>query len=245
MKDDKAKNNNTDFKTYSSNKIKYLKLIEVKGIGYDEDSTPDKIKQKIEKYIGGLKNSNSQNYNNVINCIWYCISGPRFEEGEEFLFQSLKEVYKDNIMPLILVFTKTTDISLAQKMKKKIEEKNIDNSFISVMAQDMLLINDTIKQAFGKEELIKTTLIKCTKALGSDMLKIMVTLISNNIKDNLIKENEKIMKEIKDKAINDFFEDYKEVLEDEDFIMYIMDIFLKYLNYFYNKTKNITNKSKN
>ena len=64
--------------------------------------------------------NNAQNYNNVINCIWYCISGPRFEEGEEKLFQFLKELYEDNIMPLILVFTKTTDKSLAQKMKEKI-----------------------------------------------------------------------------------------------------------------------------
>lgn len=246
LKEDKVQNkNNTDFKTYSSDKIKYLKLIEVKGIGYDEDSTPEKILQKIKTYIGNLKNSNSQNYNNVINCIWYCISGPRFEEGEEKLFQFLKELYEDNIMPLILVFTKTTDKSLAQKMKEKIEEKKFNNSFISVMAEDMLLINNTIKKAFGKDELIETTLIKCTKALGSDMLKIMITLISENIKYNLIMENEKIVKEIKDKAISDFFEDYKEVLEDEDFIMHIMNIFLKNLNYFFNQSRNITNKSKN
>ena len=235
---------NDDFTPYTSKKIKYLKLIEVKGIGYDNDSSPETIKRKIKEYTNKI-NSNALNYNNVINCIWYCISGPRFEEGEESLFNSLKDVYKDNIMPLILVFTKTTDISLANKMKEKIEEKNIDNSFVMVMAKDMILTNKAIKKAFGKEELIKTTLVKCTEALGSDMLKIMVTLISQNIKDNLIKESEKIMNEIKVKTIKDFFENYNNVLEDEDFINYIVNIFLKYLNYFYNKSKIISNKSRN
>ena len=235
---------NDDFTSYTSNKIKYLKLIEVKGIGYDNDSSPDMIKKKIKNYTNTI-NSNAQNYNKVINCIWYCISGPRFEEGEESLFNSLKEVYKDNTMPLILVFTKTTDISLAKKMKEKIEEKKINNSFVNVMAEDMLLTNKKVKKAFGKEELIKTTLIKCTEALGSDMLKIMVTLISQNIKDNIIEENENIMNEIKSKTLNDFFEDYKNVLEDEEFINYVVDIFVKYLDSFYKKFKKISNKSRN
>ena len=101
----------------------------------------------------------------------------------------------------------------------------------------MPLTDGTIKKAFGKEELIKTTLVKCTKALGSDMLKIMIQLISTSIKDQLIKENEKILNEIKIKTLNDFFEDYKDVLKDGDFIKYINEIFFKYLNYFSIKTK--------
>ena len=61
--------NNNDFKEYTSSKIKYLKLIEAKGIGYDKDASPEIIKEKIKAHIGKAINSNAQNYNNVINCI--------------------------------------------------------------------------------------------------------------------------------------------------------------------------------
>ena len=148
-------------------------------------------------------------------------------------------------MPIILVFTKANDLSSAKEVEEDLRKKNIDNSFVNVIAEDMPLTDGTIKKAFGKEELIKTTLVKCTKALGSDMLKIMIQLISTSIKDQLIKENEKILNEIKIKTLNDFFEDYKDVLKDGDFIKYINEIFFKYLNYFFDKNKTISNKSKN
>ena len=148
-------------------------------------------------------------------------------------------------MPIILVFTKANDLSLAKEVEEDLRKKNIDNSFVTVIAEDMSLTDGTIKKAFGKEELIKTTLAKCTKILGSDMLKIMIQLISTSIKEKLIKENEKIMNEIKIKTLNDFFEDYKDVLKDGDFIKYINEIFFKYLNYFFDKNKTISNKSKN
>ena len=71
-------NNPSDFQEYTSQTIKYLKLIEVKGVGYDEG--PDIICQKIKNYINNLSNSNSQNFNKVIHCIWYCLTDKRVLE---------------------------------------------------------------------------------------------------------------------------------------------------------------------
>lgn len=246
LNSDNNKNNSLDFKVYTSKNIKYLKLIEVRGIGYDKDSTPEKIQQNIKSYIGKLMSRNNQNYNDVVHCIWYCISGPRFEEGEIALFKELKKLYKETIMPMIIIFTKTTDKSLARKMEENLKnEKKIDNSFVTIMAEDITLVNGKVKKAFGKEELIKTTLSKCTEALGSDMMKIMVDLISKNIKDIFMKENENNIQVIKNKKLNDFFENYKNALDDGDFIMHIVNIFFKYLSVFYGNNKIISNKSKN
>ena len=165
--------NNTKnvFKIYKSNKITYLRLIEAKGIGYDKDSTPEYIKNKIVNYIKDEKN---QNFNSVIHCIWYCFSGTRFEKEEKSLFYSLKELYKDNVIPIILVFTKSTEKSLFIETKQNFEIDSINNSLIEVMAEDMLLPNKKIISAFGKEELLKTTLLKCKEAFQSDMMKIMI-----------------------------------------------------------------------
>ena len=59
------------FTLYTSNKIN-LRLIEVKGVWFDENITPEKIKEKIKNFIDIMNKSNeNQNFNNVVNCIWY------------------------------------------------------------------------------------------------------------------------------------------------------------------------------
>ena len=100
----KMNNVKEDFKPFTSKKVKYLKLIEVKGIGFDDDRTPESIKESIRKYID---NSENQNFDSVINCIRYCFSGTRFEKEEKSLFNELQKIYKDNNIPIILVFTKS------------------------------------------------------------------------------------------------------------------------------------------
>ena len=148
-------------------------------------------------------------------------------------------------MPIIFVYTKTVDFNLASSMEKYLRGEDIDNSFVTVMAQDMPLVNEKIQEAFGREELIKTTLTKCTEALGGNMLKIMIHLISNNIKQNIIEENNNIMNQIVSKTRDNFIEKYNEYLGDGAFINHIINIFFNYLNEFYDKEQTITNKSKN
>ena len=41
--------NDDEFKLYTSNNIKYIKLIEVKGRGYDKNITPEMTKEKIKE----------------------------------------------------------------------------------------------------------------------------------------------------------------------------------------------------
>ena len=57
----------------------------------------------------------------------------------------------------------------------------IENEFVPVIAEDIILTNENITRAFGKEELISCTLKKCSKALQSDILNIMIQQISNHI----------------------------------------------------------------
>ena len=237
--------NDDEFKIYTSNKIKYIKLIEVKGIRYDKNITPEMTKEKIKQYIDASINCNNQNYNNIVHCIWYCMSGTNFLEEEISLFNSLKAVYKDNIMPIIIVYVRAKDLKLTKRIENRMREDNIDNSFVNIMAEDMTLMNNKIIKAFGKEELIETTLSKCTEALGSNMMKIMLELISKNIKENLIRQNRVIMNNIINNTKKDFIINYKKVLKDDNFFLYIINIFFNHLNEFYDKKRMISNKSKN
>lgn len=239
IRDDNKKRN---VKIYKSKRVKYLKLIEVKGIGFDKDSNPENIQKKIKEYID---DKNNQKFENVVHCIWYCFSGTRFENDEKSLFLSLKKMYKDNTIPIILVFTKSTDKKLVQEMRQNLLKDQINNDFIEVMAKQMNLTDGGIKKAFGKKELIKTTLIKSKEAFKSDMMKILIQKISNDITQNFLNKSEKTMEKIKQKTFNDFVKYYIKPLNDRDFIQYINDIFFKYLNNFLDNEKNITNKSRN
>ena len=235
------RNKNEFFIPFTSTKVKYLKIIEVRGIGFDKNSTPENIKREIENYVKKNKND----FNSVIHCIWFCIHGTRFEKPEESLFFSLKNLYEENIMPMILIYTKSTDQDRFNEMKKYLMDKNIENDIVEVVAQDIPLMDKTIKKAFGNEKLLEITKKNCIKALDSDMFKIMVEKISNNLLDNFFKKYEKIVQSIKEKVFNDFVNNYKESLGDEDFIQYIIDIFLKNLNKFFDSGKEVTNKSRN
>ena len=236
-------NNPSDFQEYTSQTIKYLKLIEVKGVGYDEG--PDIICQKIKNYINNLSNSNGQNFNKVIHCIWYCLTDKRVLEEEEKLFKELTEIYKDNTMPIIFVYTKMRDPAIPQGIERELHSKNINNNFIRTMARNMKLVSGRILEAYGKKDLINTTLKNCTKAMESDMLKIMMQEISKSIKNQLIHENRENIKKILDKTKDDFIQNYNGVLNDRDFFEYIINIFTNNLKYFFNTLKKIKNKSRN
>ena len=141
------------FIPFTSTKVKYLKIIEVRGIGFDKNSTPENIKREIENYVKKNKND----FNSVIHCIWFCIHGTRFEKPEESLFFSLKNLYEENIMPMILIYTKSTDQDRFNEMKKYLMDKNIENDIVEVVAQDIPLMDKTIKRAFGNEKLLEIT----------------------------------------------------------------------------------------
>ena len=70
--------NNNYFVLYTSQEIKYLRIIEVKGLGYD--NTPEKTKKNIENLIEKNNKKNSDNYNDVIHCILFCVSETRLEK---------------------------------------------------------------------------------------------------------------------------------------------------------------------
>jgi len=178
IKDIQEKNINENFAPYENNKLPYLKFIEFKGIGYEQNNEPETIGTQTEDFINESYRSN--NYNDFIHCIWYCVSNARFEETEDEVFIKLKEVYPDNIMPIIVVYTQTIDKSLANRMGKFITQNRIDVDFVKVLAKNTVLTNNGgILPAFGKEELLNLTLRKCTQALSGKMSNLMIEIMSN------------------------------------------------------------------
>ena len=237
-----------NFISYHSKKVPHLKLVEFKGIGIDKNSEPETIVQKTIKYIQNhIKNKEKNNYNDFVHCIWYCVSGSRFEKSEIDVLKKLKQVYEDkNLMPIIVVYTQSIDNLLANKMNEYINKQGTETIFANVLAKDMEMMDDTIKKAFGEEELLNKTLVKCTTELKGEMINLMTSKISEDIKSNLITNNKEYEKIINNNIIKEFIEKYKYVLKDEEFINYLVNLFGKNLITFYeNYTTKISNASLN
>ena len=247
LNDDEIKNINEkeDFVEYKNNRIKHLRLIEFKGIGYDENDNPETISSKAEDFI--KKRNKSQNYNDFIHCIWYCITGNRLEPLECNVLNELKKVYKDSEMPIILVYINESAVNeeAAEGMKEYIKSIKIKSDFVRVLAKDVVLQNSGRRVSqFGENELLNLTLNKCTEALGGKMIRLMVNKLSDDIKETMIKRNNTNEKDLKENIIEEFCQNYNILLDDESFINYIINILGRKLSIFYDN-KDIYNSSLN
>ena len=147
---------NMYFTEYENMNVPYLKLVEFRGIGLDRKNDPEEIGQKVLEYIQKEIKNNKKNgdYNDFFHCIWYCISGTRFEESEKNLLIKLSQVYDDKKMPIIIVYTQNINNAVSNSMNKYIKDMGLKTSFIKVLAKDMnLIFGGDIRKAFGKREL--------------------------------------------------------------------------------------------
>ena len=92
-----------------------LKIIEFKGIGYDHNNKIDTIGKEAFNCIKEQKAQN-RDYNEYVHCIWYLISGERFNDVEYDFLKYLRTVYKDLTIPIILVYN-LISVESSQKMK--------------------------------------------------------------------------------------------------------------------------------
>ena len=172
--------------------------------------------------------------NNFVHCIWYCITGTRFEQAEIDLLNALRATYKDNNIPIIIVYTQATDDDAIVSMKKYIKEQNIKGDFIQVLAKRKK-INGNFVEPFNLEKLLKETINKCRKALKGEMNSIMASNISTYLNNLIKEENEKKLKFVHEKIVLDFIENYN-LNSDFIFKQYIIDSFFgKSIKYFLEK----------
>lgn len=219
--------------SYQSDTIPILRLVDTRGIELNVQYGADAVKADAEKFINRQLESNDPN--NFVQCIWYCITGNRFEQAEIDLLNYLKKSYEDTNIPIIIVYTQATDNNTIREMQKYIKEKNIDANFIKVLAERKHLVNDNYLEAFGMNELVKETLEKCKKAMKGEMRSVMTNNITKNINEILVNENSYIYEYINEQRILDFISNYKTVKNDNDFINYLIYLVSFNIRFFLDK----------
>ena len=212
----------TKIQEYKSERFPILRLVDTRGIELNKNYGAENVKKDAVNFIEEQIKANDPK--NFVQCIWYCITGNRFEQVEIDLLNSLRKSYGDNTIPIIIVYTQSTDTKAIIDMEKYIKEKKIDANFKKVLAERKLLVNDQYLEPFGMDELVHETLEKCKKAMKGEMRSVMTKNISNKINENLIGENENIKDNIYEQSIVDFTSNYKRVKNDEDFMDYLIKL---------------------
>ena len=104
---------------------------------YQKKNNLDIALGNIKKLIEDAKNN--KNPDEFIHCIWYCITGTRFEPDEELAVRKLLESYPDKCMPLIIVYLRAISKQWVNNMKNGIESTfNRNIEFIPVLAKDVI-----------------------------------------------------------------------------------------------------------
>ena len=220
-------------KAYKNKEMKFLRLVDTRGIELNQGVGAKEVQEEAEKYIKSQLNLG--NMNNFVHCIWYCITGTRFEDAEINLLNSLRATYKDNNIPIIIVYTQATDDDAIVAMKKYIKEQNIKADFIQILAKKKK-INGHFVYPFNLDKLLKETINKCRKALKGEMNSIMASNISKYLNNLIKEENEEKFKFAYEKICLYFVENYNNLNSDFKFKQYIIDtIFGKGIKYFLEK----------
>ena len=221
-----------DTKVYKNKTVPFIRLVDTRGIELNQGYGASDVKTEAEKYI--KEKLQLGDMNDFVHCFWYCITGTRFEQAEIDLLNSLRATYKDNNIPIIIVYTQATDDEAIASMKKFVKEKKIEGDFIQILAQRKK-INNAYVEPFNLEILLQETINKCRKALKGEMKSIMASNISTHLKKLIKEENEQKFLFVHEKIVLDFVENYN-LNSDFHFQQYIIDnIFGKSIKYFLEK----------
>ena len=163
-------------KGYTSEKVKGLRLWDSQGIDKENYSIP-KVVEDVKKLINEASINNDPD--KFIHCIWYCVGGNRFEKSESESISELMNIYDDNTLPIVIVYTEAYDEESTEEAcdeVKKVLEKKIDKNKIKeiniipiVAKKNVIKVGNicTTIDKFGIKPLLDISIKKIMQAVNS------------------------------------------------------------------------------
>ena len=191
---------------YTSENLKGIRLWDSQGI----DKSNYGIKQLIESVTNLINNNaNSGEPDKFIHCIWYCLTGHRFEEVERDSFIELMKIYHDETLPIIIVYTQCISEDDEKSMKEAIKaiclEQNRKIDIVCILSEDKEVGRKDQKMVikkFGTDKLLKKTFEKIEGAVKSACFHSIREQIKSNYKKKITKIHQKIKNEVKEQLNN-------------------------------------------
>ena len=115
--------------------VKILPDFEIYNTNINELIGENNVKNRL-KEISDFINEKSNDKDKMIDFIQYCITGNKFQELEYVFFKKLNEIYYQKF-PIIIIYIQTNSLELATNIKEYINQFNLINEFIPVLAKDI------------------------------------------------------------------------------------------------------------
>jgi hypothetical protein len=183
------------FNIYESEKRKNIRLIDSRGIEKG-DYNVDTFVNEITKYIE--EQELSGNPDNFIHCIWYCITGTRFEDIEEHILLKLSSIYDDFKLPIIVVYTQAIVPTYYNAINKEIKKISKNFEFVPVVAKEIQLSEDKSIKSKNLDVLLQKSLEKSKNAVHSSVFSSLRKIVSNEIDleiKNGVEQSENVLNE--------------------------------------------------
>ena len=191
---------------YSNEKVRGIRLWDSQGI----DKSNYGIQQLIKSVTTLINNNaNSGQPDNFIHCIWYCLSGHRFEEVERDSLIELMKIYHDETLPIIIVYTQCIseddEKSMEEAIKSICMEQNKKIDIVSILAEDKEVGRSNHKTTvpkYGIDKLMKKSFEKIEGSVQSACFHSIREQIKSNYKKKITKLHQKIKGQVKEQLSN-------------------------------------------
>ncbi len=197
-------------KGYISDKKKGLRLWDSQGIDKEKNDISNVVRT-VEKLINDASINN--NPDKFIHCIWYCVTGQRFEESERESLIELMKIYDDDSLPIIVVYTEAyseEDVNAVSEeiqsiLKEKIQKLKEINICQVVAKKKEIIFGDKsfVIEKHGITKLLDISLQKIIKAVNSACFFSFKNKLKNDHESEINKKKSDLIKLI-EKRTNDF-----------------------------------------
>ena len=216
---------------YTSEKFPFIKFIDTRGTELDSANDITKVKENTLNYIE--KKLSERDPNKTIHCLFYCLTGNRFEGIVAEVLLELRKKYKNGNLPIIIVYTQMIEEELFENMKCYINQKlranseteiseNIkDINLVGVLAKKKKIQNNIIKP-FGLDKLLTYLKSKAEHAF------IISTI--NMIKQYCIDYSKLLVERVLTETLKDL-DNFIALQDDENSILYniLEKVFFNYI----------------
>ena len=161
-------------------------MLDSRGIEISKNNNIDIAAEDIIEFINKRNGLNSDP-DKFIHCVWYLVSGNRFEDDEGKYVQSLKSLYTNFGLPIIFVYSQAINEKDGNLIKERIEELMKEKiNFKQIIARDIEIKTQNkkrkpmIAEAFGvfeEDGLIKMSFEYAKNAIKSSYFNYIRNLL--------------------------------------------------------------------
>ena len=191
-----------EIKEYTSDVYPFFRLYDSRGIEKDEKYDINKMKKEIIDFVNKKELTNDPD--KYIHCIWYCMTGKRFENIEKNCLIELSNLYDYSNLPIIVVYTQCVSKNDYLVFKNEIDKLQKNLISIDIMAEPYPIdVGDSkiFIQRKNLDVLLKLSIDKAINAIKSSCYTSLKECAKEEINNILKEKNDKLKVDVYNKIV--------------------------------------------